>query len=144
MNNHWGTNYRAYQDQPTLFRYAVRPYQGAQSNADSTRAATRHAQPLLALLGRGPAPSGQSLLTVASTSVTVTGLKPADDGGGFILRLFNTSEKPAEASLSEPDLKFYLSSTTEKAGKRIENNHLIFKPFELMTIRGEYLQLAIK
>jgi alpha-mannosidase len=76
-------------------------------------------------------------VTVDSTSVTVTGRKPADDGGGLILRLFNTSEKPAEASLSEPDLKFYLSSTTEQAGKRIENNHLTFKPFELMTIRGE-------
>jgi alpha-mannosidase len=137
MNNHWSTNYRAYQDQPTLFRYAIRPYQGAQSNADSTLAATRHAQPLLALLGRGAAPSGKSLLTVNSPSVTVTGLKPADDGGGLILRLFNTSEKPAEASLSEPDLKFYLSSTHEQAGKRIENNHLTFKPFELMTIRGE-------
>jgi alpha-mannosidase len=137
MNNHWGTNYRAYQDQPTLFRYVIRPYQGAQSNADATKAATRYAQPLLALLGRGPAPLGQSLLTVDSSDVTVTGLKPADDGDGLIIRLFNTSEKPAEATLSDNGLKYYLSATSEEAGKRIKNNRLTFKPFELITVRAK-------
>jgi alpha-mannosidase len=137
MNNHWGTNYRAFQDQPTLFRYMIRPYQGKQSNLQATCAATRYAQPLLALLGRGAPPSGQSLVTLASDSVTVTGLKPADDGDGVILRLFNTSDKPAEATLSDHGLKYYLSATHEKAGKRIKNNHLTFKPFELITVRGE-------
>jgi alpha-mannosidase len=137
MNNHWGTNYRAYQDQPTLFRYVIRPYQGKKSNADATKAATRHAQPLLALLGRGAPPSGQSLLTVDSTAVTVTGLKPADEGEGLIIRLFNTSEKPAEATLTAHGLRYYLSATDEKAGSRIKNNTLTFIPFELITVRGE-------
>jgi len=137
MNNHWGTNYRAYQDQPTLFRYMIRPYQGHQSNMEATRVATRHAQPLLALLGRGPAPTGRSLLNVDASAVIVTGLKPADDGDGIILRLFNTSEKPAEATLSGQGLNYYLSATHEKAGKEIKNNYLAFKPFELITVRGE-------
>ena len=26
MNNHWGTNYRAYQDGPTIFRYVLHPH----------------------------------------------------------------------------------------------------------------------
>jgi alpha-mannosidase len=69
--------------------------------------------------------------------VTVTGLKPADEGEGLIIRLFNTSEKPAEATLTAHGLCYYLSATDEKAGKRIKNNHLTFKPFELITVRGE-------
>jgi alpha-mannosidase len=67
----------------------------------------------------------------------VTGLKPADEGEGLIIRLFNTSEKPAEATLSDQGRNYYLSATDEKAGKRIKDNRLTFKPFELMTVRGE-------
>ena len=137
MNNHWGTNYRAYQDQPTLFRYVIRPYQGRQSHAAATQSATRYAQPLLAMPGRGPAPIEQSLLTVDSVDVAVTGLKPADDGNGLILRLFNTSDKPAEALLSNSGLRYTFSATDEKAGKKIKNNRLTFKPYQLITVRGE-------
>ncbi len=135
MNNHWGTNYRAYQDQPTLFRYMIRPYQGKQCNLQATRAATRYAQPLLAMLGRGTAPSAQPLVTVASDAVTITGLKPADDGKGFVLRLFNTADQPAEAILFAHGMRYYRSATDEKVGKPIKNNTLAVKPFELITVR---------
>ncbi len=51
-------------------------------------------------------------------------------------------ENVLTGGLGAPDpsrgrFRSYLSSTTEQAGKRIENKHLTFKPFELMTIRGE-------
>ncbi len=137
MNNHWGTNYRAYQDQPVLFRFAIRPYLGRQSHAAATQSATRYAQPLLAMPGRGPAPTEQSLLTVDSADVSVTGLKPADDGDGLILRLFNTSDKPAEAILSNNSMRYTFSATDERSGKKIKNNHLTFKPYELITVRAE-------
>jgi len=137
MNNHWGTNYRAYQDQPTVFRYLVRPYQGKQNNLLATRAATRHAQPLLALPGRGAAPLGRPLVALESDAVTITGLKPADDGNGIILRLFNTSDQPAEAALTSHGLGYSVSATDEKPGRPIQNHRLTFRPFELITVRGE-------
>ena len=34
MNNHWGTNYRAYQDGPTVFRFILRPH-GRRDAADA-------------------------------------------------------------------------------------------------------------
>jgi alpha-mannosidase len=87
--------------------------------------------------GRGPAPTEQSLLTVDSVDVAVTGLKPADDGDGVILRLFNTSDKPAEAMLSNSGLRYTFSATDEKSGQKIKNNRLTFNPFELITVRAE-------
>ncbi|MCA9167490.1 MAG: hypothetical protein KDB23_07465, partial [Planctomycetales bacterium] len=56
MNNHWGTNYRAYQEGPTIFRFVARPHHGA-SVAECTRFATNFSQPLVAFPGHGPAPS---------------------------------------------------------------------------------------
>ena len=47
MNNHWGTNYRAYQEGPVTFRYALRPHDGTDSAAAS-RFAIGRCQPLLA------------------------------------------------------------------------------------------------
>jgi alpha-mannosidase len=47
MNNHWGTNYRAYQEGPTWFRFLLRPHLGTTPDA-ATRFATGFSQPLLA------------------------------------------------------------------------------------------------
>src|SRR6201991_869991 len=46
MNNHWGTNYRAWQEGPVTFRYALRPH-GRADAAEATRFATGLSQPLL-------------------------------------------------------------------------------------------------
>ncbi|HWQ93031.1 MAG TPA: hypothetical protein VN673_15245, partial [Clostridia bacterium] len=35
MNNHWGTNYRAYQDEPTVFRFILRPHRGQTDPAEA-------------------------------------------------------------------------------------------------------------
>ena len=36
MNNHWGTNYRAYQEGPTIFRFVLRPHRKADA-AEASR-----------------------------------------------------------------------------------------------------------
>jgi alpha-mannosidase len=55
----------------------------------------------------------------------------------LILRLFNTSDKPAEAILSNNSMRYTFSATDERSGKKIKNNHLTFKPYELITVRAE-------
>ena len=52
MNNHWGTNYRAYQEGPTVFRFVLRPH-GRRDPAEASRFATGFSQPLLAVPGTG-------------------------------------------------------------------------------------------
>ena len=59
MNNHWGTNYRAFQEGPIQFRFVLRPHR-AVTAADMTRFATSFSQPLVAVPARGSNPPGNS------------------------------------------------------------------------------------
>ena len=100
MNNHWGTNYRAYQEGPVMFRFVVRPHRGPASDAEASRIATGFSQPLLALPGRGSAPRATSLLQIDPAEILVSGLKPSDDGKAMIVRLLNAGDKAAAARLT--------------------------------------------
>lgn len=117
MNNHWGTNYRAYQEGVTVFRFMLRPFRSATPD-EATRFATGFSQPLLALAAsRKKAQSSTPLLSVAPAGVIVTGFKPSDDGKAVIVRLFGASGKDCEAKLkwAEPaPSTIHLSDTSEK------------------------------
>jgi alpha-mannosidase len=121
MNNHWGTNYRAYQEGPTVFRFVLRPH-GRRDPAEASRFATGFSQPLLTVPARGEKPTGTPLLTVEPSDIIVTALKPSDDGKALIVRLFGASAKARSANLkwggSKPKAVF-LSDTSERPGKRI-------------------------
>jgi alpha-mannosidase len=139
MNNHWGTNYRAFQEGPVIFRYALRPHDGAHDDAESSRFAAGLSQPLIALAGRGEAPSATPLLTLEPASVIVTGLKPSDDGRSLIVRLLNVSDSPAAAEIAWPQqvVGVYSSSTAEREGEVLQGK--IEVPARgLVTLRAEY------
>jgi alpha-mannosidase len=116
MNNHWGTNYRAYQEGPVEFRYALRPHQGHDAAAAS-RFAIGLSQPLVATRSSNrPLPSG-SLLRVEPADVLALALKPSDDGKAFIVRLFGASGDARNARLtwSSPNMgKTWQSNLAEE------------------------------
>jgi alpha-mannosidase len=99
MNNHWGTNYRAYQEGPVAFRYALRPHQGYDAAAAS-RFAIGLSEPLLATSSSNSKPSSESLLRVEPADVLALTLKPSDDGKAWIVRLFGASGEPRKAKLT--------------------------------------------
>ena len=116
MNNHWGTNYRAYQEGPVQFRFVVRPHR-AVTAADTTRFATSFSQPLVAVPARGANPPGDSLFRVEPAAAVVTALKPADEGRALIVRLFNADDKPARVKLiwdRNAAKQVWLSDTSER------------------------------
>lgn len=139
MNNHWGTNYRAYQEGPTVFRYILRPH-GRRDAAKASRFAGGFSQPLLAVGARATKPSGTPLLTVAPEDVIVTALKPSDDGRALILRLFGASEQVQSARLTwggAPPAAVFLTDTSERAGAPVQG------PIEvpacgLVSLRAEF------
>jgi alpha-mannosidase len=98
MNNHWGTNYRAYQEGPVEFRYALRLHQGEDAAAAS-RFAIGLSQPLLARLSSNPKTLSHSLLRVEPNDVLAVTLKPSDDGKAWIVRLFGASGETRNARL---------------------------------------------
>ena len=90
MNNHWGTNYRAYQEGPVAFHFLLRPHRGS-NPGEASRLAIGFSQPLLATPARGDPPPPRSLLQVHSSDVLITALKPSDDGRALMVRLFGAA-----------------------------------------------------
>src|SRR5262249_40114977 len=120
MNNHWHTNYRADQEGPTVFRYAIRPHRQFVPE-EAAKFGVACSQPLLVSRASGSSPA-RPRLKLSSGRVLVSAFKPSDDGQGWIVRLFGASGKSQKISLSwsapEPrDL--WLSDFSEKPKQRI-------------------------
>ncbi|MBN1507172.1 MAG: hypothetical protein JW955_10025, partial [Sedimentisphaerales bacterium] len=139
MNNHWGTNYRAYQEGPTVFRFILRPHR-RRDVAEASRFATGFSQPLLAAAAHGAKPSPTPLLTVEPQDVIVTALKPSDDGKAVIVRLFGASTQARSAALAwggPQPTGVFLSDTSERAGKEV-GDRIEVPSSGLVSLRAEF------
>ena len=139
MNNYWETNYKASQEGPTMFRYAIRPHRGF-DGAEATRFGVEMSQPLIPAAGLGQSAHRPSLLRIQPDDVVASILKPSRDGRAWILRLFNPTETSHGVTLawSEPSpAKVFLSDLAEKErdplGERIE-----MAPYEIVTVRAQF------
>ena len=115
MNNHWHTNYRAEQEGPTVFRYAIRPHEGFVPE-DTAKFGVACSQPLIAVPASGPT-AAKPRLELSSDKVVVTAFKPSDDGKAWIVRLFGASGKTEKVKLawaSPAPQRVWLSDTSEK------------------------------
>ena len=138
VNNHWGTNYRAYQEGIVTFRYALRPHLGYDLAA-AARFATGLNQPLIAAPAADSPAARVPLLRVEPEDVLVTALKPSDDGKAWIVRLFGASGQDRRAKLifSSPEPKnTWMSDLSEKPGIRSEGLVTVHA-WELVTIRAD-------
>jgi hypothetical protein len=115
LNNHWETNYRAYQDGIITFRYALQPHAGYDPVA-STKMATGLSQPLVAAKANGEAPTSSRLLLSNQRLVALV-LKPSTDGKAWLLTLFNPGDQPQSTTLqwNSPIGATHYSNTTEEA-----------------------------
>ncbi|MGE5609845.1 MAG: glycosyl hydrolase-related protein, partial [Bacillota bacterium] len=137
MNNYWHTNYKADQEGPTVFRYAIRPHKGY-SAEEATRFGMECSQPLVVALARGDLPT-QPRLQIDTSGVIVSALKPSEDGKAWIVRLFGASEKAQKATLtwSAPAPKsLFLSDIAEKPLSQIVGP-VDVPPFGVVTVRAE-------
>jgi alpha-mannosidase len=140
MNNYWETNYKADQEGPTPFRYAIRPHGGPYDPVAAARFAVERNQPLVVVPTDVDAPAVlPSRLTVQPNSVLVTAFKPSRDGRALIVRLFNVTDKATKASLSssaEQEDTYWMSDLAEGRGPRI-TAPLDVPPYGLVTLRVE-------
>ena len=137
MNNHWGTNYRAYQDGPLEFRYALRPHTGYDPAAAS-RFATGMSQPLVSS-AHGQRSSMALKLRVDQKDVLVQECKRSADGSAWMVRLFGASGDNRRVSLTWADntpIKVWRSDLREQPleslGKQVD-----VSAWELVTLRIE-------
>ena len=138
MNNHWHTNYRAYQEGPVVFRFILRPHRGTTA-AEATRFATSFSQPLLATPARGEPPQETSLLRVEPSDVLVTAVKPSDDGKAWIVRLFGAGASAMNAKLnwSKPPRRLWWSDTSERPIQKVSGGVPV-PASGIVTLRAEY------
>jgi hypothetical protein len=137
MNNHWGTNYRAYQDGPVEFRYALRPHRGYDP-ATASRFAMGMSQPLVS------SPQGQRSpnalkLRIDQEDVIVQECKRSADGSAWIVRLFGASGKNLTARLTWADhasIKIWRSDLREQPLERL-GTQVEVPALELVTLRIE-------
>jgi alpha-mannosidase len=137
MNNHWGTNYRAYQEGPTIFRFILRPHRKP-NPAESSRFATGFSQPLLPTRAGSQPPPTVPLLRIEPADVLVTALKPSDDGKAWMVRLLGASTETRSATLRWGDLRpkaMFLSDTGEKPGKGVSGS-IEVPAWGLVTVRA--------
>jgi hypothetical protein len=138
MNNHWGTNYRAYQEGPVIFRFLLRPHRGKTDPAEATRFSTGRSQPLIAARASRQ-PTAPPLLQLSSPDVVVVGLKPSDDQKAIIVRLFGASGKDQKVKLqwgaTQPK-SVHLSDTSERRGRTV-GDKLSVPGYGLITLRAE-------
>ena len=137
MNNYWHCNYRAYQEGPITFRFALRPH-GGRDLAESARFGQGVSQPLLAGTASGQSPPVLPM-RFSSEHVLVTGCKPTDDSKGWMVRLFNYSEGNATAQFQWSEahpVSLWLGDTAEErlgAAKRTVE----LPPWGTLSLRAE-------
>ena len=129
-------------------KYALIPHRGGWQDADATRRGAEFNAPLLAkseTSHAGQLAPTYGALDVSPASVTVESVKKAEDTNEYIVRLYETEDKPATAVLNfkrsprsarETDMmewdKYVAAKPFEIQGTRVV---VPVKPFEVKTIR---------
>ena len=135
LNNHWETNYRAYQDGIITFRYALQPH-AAFDPVASTQLATGLVQPLIVVPAAGAADTA-SLLRLSSPALVVLALRPSADGKAWIVTLFNPGNEAATTRLqwAAPVNEAYYSNTGEAALSRVADGLVQVAGRDVVTVR---------
>jgi len=137
MNNHWHTNYRAEQEGPTVFRYAIRPHKSFAAE-EAAKFGVACSQPLIVVPAAGGL-AGEPRLELSSGKVTVSAFKPSDDGKGWIVRLFGASGRPEKVNLSwayTVPQQLWLSDTSEQPRERAGAS-ITVPGWGIVTLRAE-------
>ncbi len=138
MNNHWGTNYRAYQEGVVEFRYALRPHAGYDAAAAS-QFAIGLSQPLVTTVASAGAVK-PALLRVEPQDVLALVLKASDDGAGTVIRLFGASGEERRAKLtwaSATAPQLWISDLSEQRVSRVEHEVTV-AGWDLVTLRADH------
>jgi hypothetical protein len=109
LNNHWHTNYKADQEGPLRFRFAVQPH-GAFDVLALRRFSDEQDHPLLtAASGRGVT-GVKTPFTMVGGRVLATLVGPADDGKTLLVRLYNPGAVATETTIraSTPGARLFV------------------------------------
>ncbi|MFD2334288.1 alpha-mannosidase [Cohnella sp. GCM10020058] len=126
------------------FTYSLYPHEGDWRTAHTARrAAELNAEEIIVSADRqsGTLPATGALLSFESEHVVLDSVKPAEDGDGIVLRMYESSGGRGRAELNwpRPFARAVLSNALEANGEALaaENGRiaLSFAPFEIKTVK---------
>jgi len=136
MNNYWETNYKAYQDGLTVFRYSIQPH-GQFDAADAAKFGVERSQPLIAVPVAPETTIQRSTFSVLPADVIVTAFKPSEDGKARIIRLYNAGAQTLNAKViwaePAPDAVWVSNLAEEQVSKL--DGPIKMAPYEFVTLR---------
>jgi len=127
INNYWHTNYKADQEGPLAFRYALRPH-GTFDAAEAKRFGLEVGQPLVVAAFASPLETTKPLLEVVPSSVLAASVKPSEDGRALMVRLYAAAGRPETVEVRVPGFE---SSAVYRSGLGEERGPRLTGPFEL-------------
>jgi hypothetical protein len=98
LNNYWHTNYKADQEGPLRFRFALQPH-GAFDVVSLRRFSDEQDQPLLVVPAVAAAPPVKAPFTVTGGRVVATLVAPVDGGTALLIRLYNPAAVATEVTI---------------------------------------------
>jgi len=127
----------------STFRYGVYAHENRWDDADTVKEAFKENIPLTAVyVENGKGEKAQySYITLSDEKVMIDAVKPAQDGDGVIIRVYETSAHSGEVTMSLPcdNIKVIECNMMEVDEKEIpsDGNSFTFgiKPFEVKTFR---------
>ncbi len=138
MNNHWETNYAAYQEGVCTFRYVLRPHAGGYNQAEAQRTGRGVCNPLLVFEVAPSKTPPAPLLEVEGEGIVVTSLKPTRDGQSLMVRLFNSGNRKATARLKwakPPQETWHSNPMEDKISPCTKLVEMV--PYQIVTLRVE-------
>ncbi len=136
MNNHWETNYRADQEGPVWFHFALQPHT-LYDPVKAMKFGVESTEPLIVAPAAGKSPKAPRL-RIEPVGVLATAFKPSDDGKAVIVRLFGASGKTEQARLvwSHAPKLVFLSDASEQPLQPIKNTVEV-PGWDIVTLRAE-------
>lgn len=119
MNNYWHTNYKADQEGPAVFHFAIYPH-GPFRPELAARTGRQAREPLVVIPADAAAPPPASMFRVRPAEVLVTTLKPVDGGKAVLIGLYNPTAVAQPAALewnSRAKATVYLSDVSGRPAK---------------------------
>lgn len=135
MNNYWETNYKAGQEGPTIFRYALKPHKNFDSGG-AAKFGAGQSQPLIAVPVDNKTPITGSIMNLEAADVIVTAFKPSDDGKARIIRLFNAGRQSETVNVNRakpvPDTVWFSNLAEEQLRK--VNGPIEMAAYDIVTL----------
>jgi alpha-mannosidase len=122
-------------------RYALFPHAGDWRAAGTVGHAACFNRPLLWTNGKAPTQLSRPIVLAEPSNVVIDTIKPAEDGKGFVVRLYESIGSASQARLTfgVPVRTIHLSNTLEDALSTVAHTGgdcaLDLRPFQIMTLR---------